>query len=60
MASEALEQVVHFETDKFVATMHSSLKDIIDPTVLQMQFKRFFSNGGSMTGTKKMTRVKQD
>jgi hypothetical protein len=50
LATEALHNVVNFDTNKFVKAMHTSLKEQVDPDVLKMQFKRFFSNGGSMTG----------
>jgi hypothetical protein len=50
LAAESLHDVVNLDTNKFVKAMHTSLKEQVDPDVLKLQFKRFFSNGGPMTG----------
>jgi hypothetical protein len=49
LAAESLHDVVNLDTNKFVKAMHTSLKEQVDPDVLKLQFKRFFSNGGPMT-----------
>ena len=55
LASEALRQVVSFETEKFVDNMHDSLKHQMDAAMLNIQFRKFFSHGGSVKGKRKFT-----